>query len=552
MAVNFLPYHGLWQDAAIALPGGAHLPAPDPNRDGGNGSYIRGGEGFGNALLVKVPGQPLTERTVAAAARDAAAGRQWLNYALQSGARGQIGSAAINADTANNGRFIYIDAARKRWLVEARAQTGAVATLYVRVRRFGHFDRATHAWSAQTTRTTDNGGAPFSPAPMVLCARKSDGSVAIFGAMDQVDFGTADALTTALIENGQQWPSAFFQLTVGGLGQEGLPDCGLALGWALLKPFPAGSATYQTDYVWDYKILTGQEIRNLDENNSGTFTITLEKGALATTLNISNCSSDYHRQQTSVSIEVSDLWPVFDQTDALQWLTFERRRDSSSDVTRVDSYTNDIQTFVDGVQTGWQHATIQTTRTTANSVVDTWTLRLGATVIDTLSYTWAQPGNGTVVSNLTSTYVSISHYGSPTGFPLCHVDGNTNYYNEFGPPPAGTSSVSLGTFDSPVTWGAAYAATEPRGFLAPVRYSAQLFGAFTATISGPVGSLESVTNARLKDAAAPGAYASFNVPAPANSARPHTVFINAASGRFGTWHPVTGEIAFGSSPVCWV
>src|SRR5690606_14142963 len=70
-------------------------------------------------LRLAVPGVPSVERNETALADDQAAGRQWLSHAYLSGADQQLYRLPLGG-----GRYIWIDDAGARWLVDATALHG--------------------------------------------------------------------------------------------------------------------------------------------------------------------------------------------------------------------------------------------------------------------------------------------------------------------------------------------------------------------------------------------------------------------------------------------
>ena len=68
------PWHGLVEDGTLTLPNAATMPYPAPTA-----------AGEADVLAFVVPGTPPVTRSTEQAAADAAAGRQWLDYALISG-----------------------------------------------------------------------------------------------------------------------------------------------------------------------------------------------------------------------------------------------------------------------------------------------------------------------------------------------------------------------------------------------------------------------------------------------------------------------------------
>lgn len=125
------PWHGPVQGGTLTLPNAATRAFPQPS-----GSYHWE---YTAAHALVVPGAPVLARSPAETAADAAAGRQWLNYALLSG-----GASSLYGRSLGRGRFVYVDPAGDRWLINASAldlkswSVGTIpAIVAIGVRRFG-------------------------------------------------------------------------------------------------------------------------------------------------------------------------------------------------------------------------------------------------------------------------------------------------------------------------------------------------------------------------------------------------------------------------------
>ncbi len=130
------PWHGLVSGGMLALPNGLTIPYQQP---AGTVHWE-----YTAAHRVAVPGVPPVERTPDQAAADNLAGMQWRNTALISGGASQLYGRALGA-----GRWIWIDDAGDRWLVDASALHGQVWTaasvpshVMLSLRRFGRFSAA--------------------------------------------------------------------------------------------------------------------------------------------------------------------------------------------------------------------------------------------------------------------------------------------------------------------------------------------------------------------------------------------------------------------------
>lgn len=125
------PWHGYVQGDVLTLPNATARSHPQPS-----GAYHWE---YTAAHLLQVPGVPPVSRGTAEAAADAGAGRDWRTYALLSGSTGRLYGKALG-----RGRFVYVDPAGDRWLIDASALDLKVwspstvpASVQIPVRRFG-------------------------------------------------------------------------------------------------------------------------------------------------------------------------------------------------------------------------------------------------------------------------------------------------------------------------------------------------------------------------------------------------------------------------------
>lgn len=208
------------------------------------------------------------------------------------------------------------------------------------------------------------------------------------------------------------------------------------------------------------------------------------------------------------------LWPCYDASGALSWFTFQRRQTGNT------------------LSAGYA---------------------MGSTVLHGVSSTWnGQTSNGSRM--LPDSFGSVPAVGLPL---RNYVAYHFAWYYMF--------------FENAAYWdGARWK------MVYPVRYASNVFGLVTctATINQVLTGISegllpsgyfSVYNqplngsVRLEGAwSAGGQSASFDVAAPTNSLRP-TQFtgsnpenVNAVSGRFATWQPVTGQLVVDTVPVVWV
>lgn len=135
------PWHGLVEDGVLTLPNAATMSYPAPSA---------GGEA--DVLAFAVPGTPAVSRDAAQTAADTAAGRQWLNYALISG---HYARQLYGQNIGGNGSWLYAAPDGSRWLVtlagvpNTHDLTTPWATTVTCV-RFGEFgtDPETHVLNA--------------------------------------------------------------------------------------------------------------------------------------------------------------------------------------------------------------------------------------------------------------------------------------------------------------------------------------------------------------------------------------------------------------------
>lgn len=96
------PWHGLVEAGTLTLPNGATMPHPYP-----------GDAGAADVLAFRLPGTPAVVRSPEHAAADAAAGRQWLDYALISG---RYDRQLYGQSIGGNGTWLYAAPDGSRWL----------------------------------------------------------------------------------------------------------------------------------------------------------------------------------------------------------------------------------------------------------------------------------------------------------------------------------------------------------------------------------------------------------------------------------------------------
>lgn len=122
------PWHGLWTQSTglIHTPSGVAVPTLGQAPQAGPMQYeSRIGDAFG----VQVPGHPLVERSSAAAAADAAAGRSWPNYGILAGARRRLYGKPLHSNQfAAMRSWIYIDPEGGRWRITIGENGGSELT----------------------------------------------------------------------------------------------------------------------------------------------------------------------------------------------------------------------------------------------------------------------------------------------------------------------------------------------------------------------------------------------------------------------------------------
>ena len=127
------PWHGLVEGGTLTLPNGATMPHPYP-----------GDAGDADVLAFRLPGTPAVVRSPEQAAADAAAGRQWLDYALISG---RYDRQLYGQSIGGNGTWLYAAPDGSRWLatlagVPDTHDLTAPWTTTVTCARFGDFGAA--------------------------------------------------------------------------------------------------------------------------------------------------------------------------------------------------------------------------------------------------------------------------------------------------------------------------------------------------------------------------------------------------------------------------
>ncbi len=199
------PWHGLVSSGQLTLPNGQTAEHVQPSS--------------GDCWVIKIPGQPAVERSPEEAAADAAAGRQWLNYALLSGENHVLYGKAIGA-----GAWIYIDADKRRWLVTcaqldgtatvASATVAGALTFSLTLRNFGELEVAPRVYTLVASTTSP--GLPGAWQSSTLPIRIED--ISSTGAKVAIGLGrTGLALRGRKPEDGGRHVDAFLLLTITGV-----------------------------------------------------------------------------------------------------------------------------------------------------------------------------------------------------------------------------------------------------------------------------------------------------------------------------------------------
>lgn len=206
------PWHGYVQGDALTLPNAATRTHPQPS-----GSYHWE---YSAAHLLQVPGVPAVTRDTAEAAADTAAGREWRNYALLSGSTAQLYGQPLG-----RGRWIYVDPAGDRWLIDASAldlktwsPSTVPASVSISVRRFGVVGLSANATSYNVsvpdlgqagTPVYSNSSTETGFFDSSLYSLHPQGSAAVF----MLHYQCADAAWPA-----QRFPCGWFELRISGAG----------------------------------------------------------------------------------------------------------------------------------------------------------------------------------------------------------------------------------------------------------------------------------------------------------------------------------------------
>lgn len=192
------PYHGLWKGGNITLPNGTTKSCPAPAN--------------GGCVLIRVPGTPAVSRTTAEAASDAAAGKEWRNYALISGGYyGDIGPFFTNIPSAH---VIFVDAGGVRWLMKLTTSAGYLNYMTVSLKRIAHIDGTTSNWSSTINVPIHSGfvaSVNSTATPLITVSQNTTGREFVLGGV--VNGGYANGLLKVGVSGTVNLSAANFGLT---------------------------------------------------------------------------------------------------------------------------------------------------------------------------------------------------------------------------------------------------------------------------------------------------------------------------------------------------
>lgn len=177
------PWHGRVRGGNLQLPNSQNMvwPQPPARYDVIGGSTLAMPDTWGIAHRLAVPGVPAPVRTAEEQADDTAAGRQWRNEAILSGARQQLYGRTLDG-------WIYIDPDGARWLVRCPAvvettlfQLGTPLSITVTLTRFGELGGQTevHEYQVSSGWGLGSQSGAISSGRIMLDAIRPNGSAAI-------------------------------------------------------------------------------------------------------------------------------------------------------------------------------------------------------------------------------------------------------------------------------------------------------------------------------------------------------------------------------------
>lgn len=332
------PFHGLWKSPGLILQPGTLTTATGdiPYKDIWQYPNPKRADLGCTAFLTRVPGMdPVDPPTNG----EAKLRMEWRNYALSCGAASYTDGVPLTTITSYNpqfpGSFLYIDGNKNIWQINASiAWTPATNTFYVT--RFGYLDETTHSYTSVTaTYSGDKGTTPYGAGHLGLVAKDSTGSETIWGRSNADflgDFATiydpaadgSGSTDPVMYQYTQAWPLAFFKVTITGNGDETLPDYGLSIHIEFLEDKVTTTTTTTTGSSYFdvpfYRIEStgyGSPLRHVSasvayravySNSSALIWDAVEAGK-------------YNASGTRTIDKTSHLWCMYDDNDVLQWVT---------------------------------------------------------------------------------------------------------------------------------------------------------------------------------------------------------------------------------------
>jgi hypothetical protein len=256
------------------------------------------------------------------------------------------------------------------------------------------------------------------------------------------------------------------------------------------------------------------------------------------------------------------LWVTFDPSDNEVWLTYDydvsvRNGNVSASVSQTSAETwwldKSSTPSVGGVTAG----TFEITWSRRSYTTIDWTLKFGTTTLaQNHQEVSATSYDGSI--NYDNTTVVESGYSFGVGIPSFPDTTPSVYDTPYGY--AGQNAILAGSIsdmwlgvgtqldDKLIIYDAA-PHTQWRTYA--VRYADGLVGAAKAKVNVELDSTYTVTELWVEDAiAAGGQRATFLTQITGTD--PSHVPSFGTSGKFGTWHPITGQVHMDTTPVCWV
>ncbi len=241
------PWHGLVEGGTLTLPNGATMAHPYP-----------GDAGDADVLAFRPPGTPAVARTPEQAAADAAAGRQWLDYALISGRAPRL---LYGQSLGGAGTWLYAAPDGSRWLVRLQGATSqrnltVPWSVSVTVERFGEIGAPAESHTLSDTLADWQQTLPGNPAGLYHVAPHGAVTSAYCTVQDVRPDGSQAVLAVEIDDQPSQqdyrgWPHRLPRVALGfvTLSLSGTPGVDAALAAAVVRSraqtlgTPAGSIT---------------------------------------------------------------------------------------------------------------------------------------------------------------------------------------------------------------------------------------------------------------------------------------------------------------------